>query len=42
LKSLSSIALTAALTLAGSLTAAQPYDPGATDKEIKIGNIEPY
>ena len=42
LKSLSSIALTAALALGGSLAYAQPYDPGATDKEIKIGNTSPY
>lgn len=42
LKSLSSIALTAALALGSSVAWAQPYDPGATDKEIKIGNTSPY
>src|ERR1700743_3229340 len=34
-------ALTAALT-AGSAQAQKTYDPGATDTEIKIGNIMPY
>ena len=31
-----------ALTLASALACAQPYDTGATDKEIKIGNTNPY
>ena len=30
------------LTLASSATAQKRYDPGATDSEIKIGNIMPY
>lgn len=42
LKSLSSIVLTAVLALGVSAALAQPYDPGATDKEIKIGNTSPY
>ncbi len=36
-------ALAAALALAGSAALAQKkYDPGADDKEIKIGNLNPY
>ena len=38
----SSLAITAALALGGSAVSAQPYDTGATDKEIKIGNTNPY
>ena len=41
-KSVSSIALIATLALGGSFALAQPYSPGATDTEIKIGNIMPY
>ena len=32
----------AALAIAGSALAQKKYDPGATDTEIKIGNINPY
>ncbi|MEI8403612.1 MAG: ABC transporter substrate-binding protein [Alcaligenaceae bacterium] len=35
-------AVMASLLLSGSLVVAQPYGPGASDKEIKIGNINPY
>ena len=38
----SSLAIAAALALGGTAVSAQPYDTGATDKEIKIGNINPY
>ncbi len=38
----SSLAIAAALALGGTVVSAQPYDTGATDKEIKIGNINPY
>src|SRR5258708_33668341 len=31
-----------AVALAGTATAQKRYDPGATDTEIKIGNIMPY
>ena len=31
-----------AITLAGPASAQKKYDPGATDTEIKIGNIMPY
>lgn len=31
-----------ALTLGTSAVAQKKYDPGATDKEIKIGNVNPY
>src|SRR5271154_3712573 len=31
-----------AITLAGTASAQKKYDPGATDTEIKIGNIMPY
>jgi branched-chain amino acid transport system substrate-binding protein len=32
----------ASLAVAGSALAQKKYDPGATDKEIKIGGISPY
>jgi branched-chain amino acid transport system substrate-binding protein len=32
----------ASLAIAGSALAQKKYDPGATDKEIKVGNINPY
>jgi ABC-type branched-subunit amino acid transport system substrate-binding protein len=32
----------ASLAIAGSALAQKKYDPGATDKEIKIGHINPY
>jgi len=38
-------AATAAVTAAGltsSVNAQNKYDPGATDTEIKVGNITPY
>ncbi len=38
---LASLALAAALG-AGTVLAQKKYDPGATDKEIKIGHINPY
>ena len=38
---LPAVALAAGLTF-GSAWAQKKYDPGATDKEIKIGNIMPY
>src|SRR5439155_11685372 len=31
-----------AIALAGTANAQKKYDPGATDAEIKIGNIMPY
>ena len=31
-----------AVAIAGSANAQKKYDPGATDTEIKIGNIMPY
>src|SRR5207244_7648537 len=31
-----------AIALAGTASAQKKYDPGATDTEIKIGNIMPY
>ena len=38
-----SIVLSSTLLACASLALnAQPYDPGATDKEIKIGNTNPY
>lgn len=36
------IAGSASLALAGTALAQKKYDPGATDKEIKVGNINPY
>lgn len=36
------VALLAAASTAGSLWAQNKYDPGASDKEIKIGHINPY
>jgi branched-chain amino acid transport system substrate-binding protein len=43
---LKSFALTlaslASLAIAGSAMAQKKYDPGATDKEIKVGHINPY
>ena len=40
---LAPIAALLALALASPLALAQKkYDPGATDKEIKVGNINPY
>ena len=41
-KCLSSLLVALALTLGGGVVVAQPYDTGATDKEIKIGNTNPY
>jgi ABC-type branched-subunit amino acid transport system substrate-binding protein len=38
----SSLAIVAALALGSGVVFAQPYDVGATDKEIKIGNTNPY
>jgi branched-chain amino acid transport system substrate-binding protein len=38
----SSLAIVAALALGSGAVSAQPYDTGATDKEIKIGNTNPY
>src|SRR5206468_5442362 len=32
----------AALTIAGPALAQKKYDPGASDTEIKVGNIMPY
>ena len=38
-----SIVLSSALLACATFVSnAQPYDPGATDKEIKIGNTNPY
>ncbi len=37
-----SLAGAVSLALAGSALAQKKYDPGATDKEIKVGNINPY
>jgi len=43
LKSLTlAIAGLASLAIAGSALAQKKYDPGATDKEIKVGGISPY
>jgi len=39
---ISAIALVAALALAGPASAQKKYSPGASDSEIKIGNIMPY
>lgn len=39
---LRNLVVTAALATTGLCVNAQPYDPGATDKEIKIGNTNPY
>lgn len=36
------IALALAATLSSTTYAQKKYDPGATDTEIKIGNIMPY
>jgi branched-chain amino acid transport system substrate-binding protein len=36
------LAIAMAATIAAGPAAAQKYDPGATDSEIKIGNIMPY
>jgi ABC-type branched-subunit amino acid transport system substrate-binding protein len=36
------LASLAALAIAGSALAQKKYDPGATDKEIKVGHINPY
>ncbi len=36
------IAGSSSLALAGTALAQKKYDPGATDKEIKVGNINPY
>src|SRR5271154_5263330 len=43
-KTATKLALTALLAtaLAGAAQAQKKYDPGATDTEIKIGNIMPY
>ena len=43
-KTATKLALTALLAtaLAGAEQAQKKYDPGATDTEIKIGNIMPY
>ncbi|MDB5620929.1 ABC transporter substrate-binding protein [Tardiphaga sp.] len=37
-----SVAVTLSIALSGSALAQKKYDPGATDTEIKIGNIMPY
>src|SRR2546423_1792049 len=37
-----STALIASLAIGGSALAQKKYDPGATDTEIKVGNIMPY
>ncbi len=42
LNRLSILISTAVLALSGLSASAQPYDTGATDKEIKIGNTNPY
>jgi branched-chain amino acid transport system substrate-binding protein len=39
---LPALALGLAVGLAGSASAQKKYDPGASDTEIKIGNINPY
>ena len=36
------LASLAAMAIAGSALAQKKYDPGATDKEIKVGHINPY
>ncbi|HWZ37964.1 MAG TPA: hypothetical protein VNY08_06660, partial [Bradyrhizobium sp.] len=36
------LAVLLATALAGTAQAQKKYDPGATDTEIKIGNIMPY
>jgi branched-chain amino acid transport system substrate-binding protein len=36
------LAFASAIALGAASVSAQPYDVGATDKEIKIGNINPY
>jgi branched-chain amino acid transport system substrate-binding protein len=36
------LASMASLAISGQALAQKKYDPGATDKEIKIGNINPY
>ncbi len=36
------LASLASLAIAGSAAAQKKYDPGATDKEIKVGHINPY
>ena len=41
LNRLSILISTAVLALSGLSASAQPYDTGATDKEIKIGNTNP-
>ncbi len=42
LNRLSILISTGVLALSGLSASAQPYDTGATDKEIKIGNTNPY
>jgi branched-chain amino acid transport system substrate-binding protein len=39
---LAAVGLFAALTIAGPAPGQKSYDPGASDTEIKIGNIAPY
>jgi branched-chain amino acid transport system substrate-binding protein len=36
------VASLASLAITGAALAQKKYDPGATDKEIKVGNINPY
>ena len=38
----SPVLVAAGIALSGVGVSAQPYDVGATDKEIKVGNINPY
>ena len=42
LNSWGALAFASAIALGAASVSAQPYDVGATDKEIKIGNINPY
>ena len=42
LNSWGALVVASAIALGAASVSAQPYDTGATDKEIKIGNINPY
>lgn len=42
LKSVKSLLVSSLLLACCGITQAQPYSPGASDKEIKIGNTSPY
>ena len=42
IKLFKTLVVTAGLAATSLCVNAQPYDPGATDKEIKIGNTNPY